>query len=280
MADPLAAIRARYAAEIMIWARRAGLPTERVEAAFRTVPRERYLPPPPWRLGPPRRPQDASDTFDPSDLYADVLVVLDGARGINNGQPSLHAAWMAGVDPGRGETVVQVGIGTGYYTAILAELVGRSGRVEAYEIEPGLAEQARRNLAGLPQVAVHAASGLGVALPEADVVYVSAGATMPDAAWLRALRPGGRLVFPWQPFGRHGEAMSIRRRPGGLAVRLHGSVSFMRCVGPDGPEMECGASPQPRPAGETRSAWLVADLTPDETATAVGREVWLSAREA
>src|SRR5918997_1591773 len=139
------------------------------------------------------------DTSDPADLYQDVLVVLDRERGINNGQPSLHADWMAALDPKPGGVAVHIGAGTGYYTALLAALVAPGGHVHAYEIEAHLAEIARHNLAAHESVTVHATSGVAADLPSADVVYVNASASAPDTAWLKALEPGGRLVFPWQP---------------------------------------------------------------------------------
>src|SRR4051812_5288523 len=91
----LAAVRARYAAEIM---RSTGAGNPRVEAAFAAVPREEFLDRPPWRIFSPGGVIE-KNTSDPSELYADVLVVLERRKGINNGQPSLHAAWIAAVDP-------------------------------------------------------------------------------------------------------------------------------------------------------------------------------------
>ena len=84
---------------------------------------------------------------NPADLYEDVLVVIDRLRGINNGEPALHAAWLAAIDPQPGETVIHVGAGTGYYTAMLSRLVGPGGQVEAYEYEADLAAIAATNLA-------------------------------------------------------------------------------------------------------------------------------------
>lgn len=52
-----------------------------------------------------------------------MLVSLDADKGINNGEPFLHAMWIGKVAPKPGETVTHVGAGTGYYTALLAQLV-------------------------------------------------------------------------------------------------------------------------------------------------------------
>ena len=104
------------------------------------MPRERHLPPPPWILREDRGFGGGErGTRDPAALYRDTLVAIDGARGINNGEPSLHALLLAAAAPGAGERAIHVGAGTGYYTAILAELVGPAGRVDAYETEADLA---------------------------------------------------------------------------------------------------------------------------------------------
>ena len=94
---------------------------------------------------------------DPAFLYQDTLLALDPNRGINIGQPSWHALWLDAIDVRQGETVLQVGAGTGYYSAILAQLAGSNGRVHAYEIDPGLAAHASNNLQDLPQVEVRGA---------------------------------------------------------------------------------------------------------------------------
>jgi protein-L-isoaspartate(D-aspartate) O-methyltransferase len=273
--DRLPQIRAEYARRLMQSARREN---ERVEAAFAAVPRERYLTPPPWRIFSPGWGLDLVSS-DPAELYADVLVALDDRKRINNGQPSLHAAWMAATDPQPGETVVQIGIGAGYYTAILAALVGPGGRVEAYEIEPHLAEIARGNLAGLGQVRVYAQSGVGVPLPHADIVYVSAGVAAPDPGWLRALRLGARLVFPWQPDTSGGVALLVRRVPEGFAAEPFMHVAFVDCVGAGIAEARPRMTAPRARLGDTRSVCISADAPPDETANAVYADVWFSSRE-
>lgn len=266
--------RARYAETIT---RAAWVTDPRIERAFAMIPREGFLPPPPWTVFPPggffKRP-----TSDPKELYDDVLVVLDPRRGVNNGQPSLHAAWIAAVDPRPGETVVHVGAGSGYYTAILGVLVVPGGAVQAYEIDSQLAHLAARNLACLDHVAVLGESAVGHALPEADLVYVNAGVTAPDAGWLRALKPGGRLIFPWQPSGPGGVTLMVRREAGGFAAKPTLSVGFISCEG------AALSGRTPRPSADaverTRSVWITADRSPDDTATAIYDDVWFSSVEA
>src|SRR6185503_8807951 len=86
--------------------------------------------------------------------------------------------------------------GVGYYTAVLAHLVGPTGRVTAIEYDPELAERARLNLAGRPNVRVIQGDGAKTPFDPADVIYVSAGATRPEPSWLDGLKDGGRLQVP------------------------------------------------------------------------------------
>lgn len=83
---------------------------------------------------------------DPAFLYQNVLVALDREREINIGMPSAHAYWLGACNIREAETVVQIGVGSGYYTAILANLVGAGDRVYGYEIHEALAVRARENL--------------------------------------------------------------------------------------------------------------------------------------
>jgi protein-L-isoaspartate(D-aspartate) O-methyltransferase len=232
VADTLAK-RQAYAAEVT---RLAGVRDPRIEAAFAAVPREDFAGFPPWRVGSGAFGSDS--VSDPERLYEDVLVGIDARRGINNGQPSLHAQALDALGVSEGETIVQIGAGAGYYTAILATLVGRKGRVIAYEIEPDIAERAAANLARYPQVEVRARSGVDD-LPAAEAIYVNAAATHPLRAWLDALKPGGRLVFPLQAAGSTGAMLIVTRPERGEAwpARLLAGVVFIPCDGAQDPEM-------------------------------------------
>lgn len=137
-----------------------------------------------------------TDDANPKNVYHDVLVALDAARGINNGQPSLWAYLFDRLPIAAGEAMLHLGCGTGYYTAIAAELIGPSGKVTAVEIDTVLAAKASEALALWPQVAVRNADGTAPAFEPVDVIVASAGATHPLPVWLDALRPKGRLLLP------------------------------------------------------------------------------------
>src|SRR5262249_28629894 len=141
-----------------------------------------------------------SDDDSPSHVYHDVLIALDESRGINNGQPSLWAYLFDRLDLVPGEQVLHLGCGTGYYTAIIAELVGSAGRVTAVEIDAMPAQKAEPALVDWPQVRLLHADGAGTLFESVDVIVASAGATHPLPSWLDALRPGGRLLFPMTTF--------------------------------------------------------------------------------
>lgn len=213
--------------------RHAARGRERLREAFAAVPRETFAGPPPWQVFVPGSgAYVAAPGPDPEMLYQNVLVAIDAARGINIGEPSLHARMLGELDIAPGETVVQVGAGTGYYTAILAHLVGPSGRVHAYEIDAAIATRAQANLAGVANVFVHPTSGVGAALPACDIVYVSASAPAPVAEWLDSLRPGGRLVFPLCPEGQFGGMLLVRRAEGAdWPARFICRAGFIPCAG-------------------------------------------------
>jgi protein-L-isoaspartate(D-aspartate) O-methyltransferase len=226
--DEIAKRRQAYAAEIT---RLAGVRDARIAAAFAAVPREEFAGPPPWRVGSGGLYGQAS-VDDPARLYEDVLVAIDAARGVNNGQPSLHAQSIDALRVKEGETIVQIGAGAGYYTAILTTLVGPDGKVVAYEIEPGIAARAKMNLARLPQVEVRARSGVSD-LPKADCIYVNAAASHPLRAWLDALKVGGRLLFPLQAEHSTGAMLLITRPAKGdvWPARMLSGVVFIACEG-------------------------------------------------
>ena len=270
--DALRQVRAAYALQIMSL---ANVRDPRIERAFATIEREAFLPPPSWTV---ISMGIATRTHQLSDIYDNVLVAIDRERGINNGEPSLHAAWIDAISPQPGETVIHVGAGTGYYTAILSLLVEPGGQVEAFEVEADLAAQAQRNLQSFSNVTIHAASAFGRVLPNADIVYVNAGVVAPDVEWLRALNPGGRLIFPWQPHKSWGPAVLVTRRGGGYSARPLMNVGFISCSGADEKSSPNNLLSEADLAA-IRSVWIRSSRTPDASAVAVYNDVWFSSEE-
>ncbi len=108
----------------------------------------------------------------------------------------MHARWLDVVAPRPGEDVVHVGGGTGYYSAILAELVGHNGRVTSIEFDAALATRAQKNLANRSNVACIKGNGFDWPQGAVDVVYVNFAVSRPARSWIENLNAGGRLIFP------------------------------------------------------------------------------------
>ena len=171
-----------------------------LERAYAEVAREAYLGPGPWPIlrwqgHPPRPGYTPTPDADPAWLCSDILVGIVPERGLNNGQPSAHAMWIAAAAPSTGEHVVHVGAGVGYYSAIMAHMVGSAGAMTAIEYDPQLAARALANLAHAPNVRVLQGDGSVTPFAPADVIYVNAGASRPADAWLDGLKEGGRLIL-------------------------------------------------------------------------------------
>jgi protein-L-isoaspartate(D-aspartate) O-methyltransferase len=255
----------------------AGVDDPRIIDAFSSVQRERFLGPGPWQIKVAADGYMASETADPTVLYQDIIVGLVPEKGINNGEPSLHAKSIGAAAPNVGDVVIHVGAGTGYYTAILAHLVGDRGRVYAYEIDADLAHRAITNLAMLGTVTVRPTSALEQPLPTADVIYVSAGATHVPVRWLDALRLGGRLVLPLTPTDRLGFMLLVTRSSDTVyGARVFSPAGFIPCAGARDEKQSRALADalDTRNTSDVRS--LQRGTEPDETAWCIGEGWWLS----
>ena len=149
----------------------------------------------------------------------------------------LHALCLAALQPAPCETVVHIGAGTRYYTAILAELVGGTRSVTRYEIEDELAERAAANLTDMPNVTIHKQSGCDATFGACDVIYVSADATHPLDAWLHALRPYCLLLFPLMPNERIRVMLLVTRKSDRFSARFVCPAMFVPCLGARYPDI-------------------------------------------
>lgn len=209
-------IRRAYARQILTLAGVAE--NARLESAFASEPRERYLGPGPWKtrgaLG------NLIVTHDPVLAYGDIVFALLPDKQINNGSPLLHAHWLHHADLKSGERVVHLGAGTGYYTALLAHMVGPSGIVIAVEYDESLAERARANLSHLQNVEVVRGDGMTWPHEGADCIYVNFAVQKPAEAWLDRLASSGRLIFPLGVPDIDGEGNLSRFTAKGAGLRV------------------------------------------------------------
>ena len=216
-------------------------------------------------------------------VYQDVGIGLARDRGIPTGLPSLHARCMAACRVKTGERVTHVGAGTGYFTAILAELVGERGQVAAFEIDDELAKRARENLVQWPWARVEASSGIALAASSADVVYVSAGVEDLPLAWLGALAPRGRLLFPLVPRDEEGAIVLVRSigSEAAFAAEVVCRARFVPCAGTENEEVRRRLSDAlwRRDVAAIRSLRIATEQV-DESVWVLGRGWWLSTRPA
>jgi protein-L-isoaspartate(D-aspartate) O-methyltransferase len=176
--------RQRMSAEIAALARETAGETGRREfaapvmAAIARVPRHRFVP-------------------DDQTAYAYDNRPLPIGYGQTISQPYIVALMTDLIDPRPGQTVLEIGTGSGYQAAVLAALVGKVYTIEI--IEP-LARRATEQLEALGYTNVRTRAGDGYygweeAAPF-DAIVVTAAASHVPPPLIRQLKPGGRMVIP------------------------------------------------------------------------------------
>jgi protein-L-isoaspartate(D-aspartate) O-methyltransferase len=164
----------------------------RILAAFRAVPRERFVP-----------EELAAFAWDDR--------ALPIGEGQTISQPSMLALMFAALAPQPNDRALEVGAGSGYAAALLGQL---TCHVEALEIRPELAERAQRTLSAIGASNVHVSVGNGEhGLPERapfDVIMVSAGTRATPPELVQELAPGGRIAIPVGD--RAGQHLFVGRR--------------------------------------------------------------------
>lgn len=183
------------------------------EQAFRTVHRHRYLP----------------DT-DLDEVYRCRPVITKVANGVpisSSSDPGVMGIMIEELDIRRGHAILEIGTGTGYNAAILAELACRNGKVITMDIDDDICQFARRNLSmsGYGRVKVVCEDGAYGYAAEApyDRIIVTAGVYDLSPHWVEQLRPNGLIVLPLRirgqqclvTFVRRGQSLHSRSVKGG-----------------------------------------------------------------
>lgn len=174
MADPIAARERMVQSQL----RARGISDTRVLEAMSRVPRDQFV----------------SEPFR-AQAYEDHPLPIGEGQTIS--QPYIVAVMLESLELTRQEKVLEIGTGSGYATALLAEL---AGQVFSMERHPALADNARGTLAALGYTNVKIFTGDGSqGLPEAapfDAILVSAAAPDVPAPLLSQLADGGRMMIP------------------------------------------------------------------------------------
>ncbi|MFN8636519.1 MAG: methyltransferase domain-containing protein [Chloroflexota bacterium] len=162
--------------------------TAPVEAAFRAVPRHPFVPGTPL-----------------TDAYAHRSIPTHRRRGrivSSASAPPIVATMLEWLQLRPGMRVLEIGAGTGFNAALMAQIVGPSGEVVTLDLDDEIVRGARAHLsgAGYERVRVLQADGAFGApdLAPFDRVVLTAAATDVSPAWCAQLAPGGQLLLPLQ----------------------------------------------------------------------------------
>ncbi|MDP2664078.1 MAG: protein-L-isoaspartate O-methyltransferase [bacterium] len=160
------------------------LKTARIIEAFRKIKRVDFL------------PEDSKD-------LAEVDTALSIGQGQTISQPLVVAFMIELLEPKEGDKILDVGSGSGWTSALLAEIVGEKGKVIALEVVPELKEFGEKNVAkyGFTKegrvefFCADATKGYSREAPFDKILASASGLRLPQP-WKEQLRIGGKIVMP------------------------------------------------------------------------------------
>ena len=180
--------------------------TAAVENAFRTVPREHFL---------PGYPLETAYADNPTYTKADS----SGTQISAASQPTIVALMLEQLAARTGENIFEAGAGTGVNAAYMATIVAPDGHVVAMDVDEDLVDGARKHLADAGITNVEAVLGDGAlghpdGAPYDRVIATVSTSEMP-AAWLQQVKPTGRIVLPLRLRGTAARTIAFERGDGG-----------------------------------------------------------------
>ena len=193
-----------------------------IEEAFRTVPRELFL------------PGVALERVYSGDAITTKQDV-EGRPISSSSEVGIMIAMAQLLDVAPGHRILEIGAGTGYNAAILSRLVGERGAVTTVDIDPEIAAQARQNLAaaGFHRVAVIASDGWEAASANAlyDRIEITASVSDLSPSWVAQLAEGGLIVFPFVLRAGMQTVIALRKQGAELVSTGVTPGGFMRLRG-------------------------------------------------
>jgi len=196
--------------------RQRGIRDERLLVAMSKVPRHEFVSQQNWH-----------------EAYADHPIPI--AEKQTTSQPYMIAAMVQAAEIKSGDRVLEIGAGSGYQTAVLAELASQVFAVERYA---SLTETAQKTLERLGYRNAKIVTGDGsLGLPEAspfDAIIVSAAAPSIPQALVDQLALGGRLLIPIGEADQQVLQLVQRNADGGTSVRTLEGCRFVPLIGEQG----------------------------------------------
>lgn len=197
--------------------RRGYLESSEVIEAFRKVPRENFVP-----------------SKVRGDAYADRPLSIGEGQTIS--APSMIAIMLEVLKAEGGDKILEIGTGSGYNAALMAEIIGPEGEVHSIERIKTVAETGRENLErnGYEQVKVIVRDGTKGYEEEApwDKIIITACAPEVPDPLIEQLKVGGKLVAPVGEYYRSQTLLEVEKvNEDETEVRRHGSCAFVPLVG-------------------------------------------------
>jgi len=157
---------------------------------------------------------------------------LSIGRGQTISAPHIVGIMCTLLDIRKGSTILDVGAGSGYHAAVLAELTGRDGKVYSIERIPAISEFAQQNLlnAGYDNVAVTTGDGT-LGLPEHapyDVITVACASPVIPQPLIDQLKHGGRMTIP---VGEGMQELYLVHKNDVISKENSGGVVFVPMIG-------------------------------------------------
>ena len=228
-----------------------------VEHAFLATPREAFVP-----------------VASPEEVYADTTIPISGRLGewlTTSSQPTMMAIMLEQLLVAPGHRILEIGAGTGYNAALLAELTGEMGTVDSVEIDGEAAAGAAKALASMGSPArVHDVDGADGWPAGAPYDRIIATVSVPDipSAWTDQAAPNAVIVAPLNILGRDYCAALLREGDDWVSssiepcafVRFQGRLALrdtLLTIGdPDAPSLALSAEPGQLPRLPDVAQWL------------------------
>ena len=162
--------------------------------------------------------------------YGDYPLPIGGGQTIS--APHMVAMMCEYLKLEKGDKVLEIGAGSGYHAAVIAELIGTEGRVYTVERLPLLVDFSTRNLrdAGYKNVVVVSGDGT-LGLPEHapfDKICVTCAAPSVPPPLLEQLKTRGRMVIP---IGRYIQELYLVEKKNGIEKQSKCEVAFVPLIG-------------------------------------------------